>query len=382
MGPRLVKYMGSKHTLLSSGLGSLILEESKHANRLVDLFCGASSISWFAATRANLPVLATDLQQYAVTLAGSVVERTEALDPLKLSEYWLHVATRAREKSRNWRLARDLRSRHSNVAEYVKTSRMLCGDSNNFGVIWRSYGGYYFSPGQAATIDVMLDTIPKEEPMRTVCLAATISCGSLCAASPGHTAQPFQPTPAASKYIDEAWSRDPIEIAQKALENLCPLYAKVRGKAVVGDANEVASTLSSSDLVVVDPPYSGVQYSRFYHVLETISRGEQDTVSGKGRYPPLTERPQSSFSRSGESLKALVNLLERLSKAHSTVIFTFPAGECSNGLSGEIVSEVSSQLFNVKRSAVVSGRFSTLGGNNLNRAARSNSEELVLVMKR
>ena len=39
-----MKFMGSKNTLLASGLGELILKESQNSLRIVDLFCGGSLI--------------------------------------------------------------------------------------------------------------------------------------------------------------------------------------------------------------------------------------------------------------------------------------------------------------------------------------------------
>ena len=99
--------------------------------------------------------------------------------------------------------------------------------------------------------------------------------------------------------------------------------------------------LLSDDLVIVDPPYSSVQYSRFYHVLETIARGTCGPVSGQGRYPAINERPQSSWSNKGTSQFALKMLLEKLSVTGCTVIFTFPSSETSNGLSGNAIIETS-----------------------------------------
>ena len=244
-------------------------------------------------------------------------------------------------------------------------------------LIWRTL----FQPLSAATIDAMLEALPDREPMRTVCLAATIASGSHCAASPGHTAQPFQPTLGASRYLAEAWTKDPLTVALRSLGQICIRRANVAGESTVGDAVSIASTLSSSDLVIADPPYSGVQYSRFYHVLETIASGKAESVKGTGRYPPLTSRPQSSFSKPSESRQALTALLENLSRAEATVIFTFRAGRSSNGLSGSIVTEVADRFFNVEKQRVV-GRFSTLGGNNTNRSARSKSDELLLLMRR
>ena len=372
--------MGSKHALLSNGLGQLIVQESRRVDRIVDLFCGGGSVAWFAAQNTELPVLAIDLQQYAVILAGSVISRTKALDSNTVADEWFSKAIGLRGSSKTWLAAQDLVASYDDVEQFVETSRKLCSSVSDSGPVWSSYGGHYFSPSQAATIDAMIEALPEQEPARTVCLAAAIASGSHCAASPGHTAQPFQPTRGAAPFIAEAWARDPLAMAHRALVQVCSRRANVAGDSAIGEAVSIASTLSSSDLVIVDPPYSGVQYSRFYHVLETIATGMDHPVTGTGRYPPLTARPQSSFSRSGESREALVTLLENLSRVQATVIFTFPAGKCSNGLSGDIVINASNHLFDVEERRVI-GRFSTLGGNNTNRSARSKSEELVLVMR-
>ncbi len=375
-----MKYMGSKNALLANGLGRVIVEEAKQANRIVDLFCGSGAISWFAAERTVLPVLAIDLQEYAVVMARSVIGRTSSLEPDDIEQAWLRSVIRLRESSDAWSEGRELEHRHQSIAEMVRASRTLCGTTRGSGMIWQSYGGHYYSPSQAVTLDLMIKTLPEVEPMRTVCLAATISTGSQCAASPGHTAQPFQPTPGASPFLAEAWARDPMGAARKALKQICSRRAAVVGQANVGDAVEVSSTLRSSDLVIVDPPYSGVQYSRFYHVLETIARRKPQRVVGTGRYPPLELRPQSAFSRPSESRQALDTLLARLSRSGSTVIFTFPVGESSNGLSGDIITRMSDHLFDVEQEKIYS-RLSTLGGNNTNRRARSELHELVLVLR-
>ena len=375
-----MKYMGSKSALLANGLGRLIVEEARRANRVVDLFCGSAAVSWYAAENTGLPVLAIDLQQYAVVLARSVIGRTCCIDSKSVEDEWFGSMHGLRENSETWLSAQEVETGCTTTAQIVRLARELCSGVVGAGPIWGSYGGHYFSPSQAATLDALLQALPEKEPMQTVCLAATIASGSHCAASPGHTAQPFQATPRASRFLAEAWARDPLAAARRALERICAQRASFLGEATVGDAVDVSSSLCPSDLVVVDPPYSGVQYSRFYHVLETIARRSWQHVAGTGRYPPLECRPQSSFSRPSESKDALETLLKNLAESESTVIFTFPVGESSNGLSGEIVTEMARRLFEVEQRTIV-GQFSTLGGNNTNRVARSKSEELVLLMR-
>jgi adenine-specific DNA methylase len=142
----------------------------------------------------------------------------------------------------------------------------------------------------------------------------------------------------------------------------------------------LAKNLKPGDLAIVDPPYSDVQYSRFYHVLETIARGSCGDVQGRGRYPAVELRPQSRFSKRSESEQAMRDLLGSLSEAGASVIVTFPRDECSNGLSGEVIATMAQENFRVC-SKLVTGRFSTLGGDNTTRKARVNSEELILSLR-
>jgi hypothetical protein len=315
-----------------------------------------------------------------VVLAKAVVERDYDIDSSQLQINWLEIVKRERQGAHLWRKAISLERNADSVRDLVFRSRAFCEEMSAGGSICNAYGGHYFSPTQALTLDCMLQLLPSSEPERSVCLAATIVAASKSVAAPGHTAQPFQPTERASKFINGAWRSDPLLLAQKALTDICPRYARITGEALVSDALDVASNLNSDDLVIIDPPYSGVQYSRFYHVLETIARGYCGSVTGIGRYPPIEERPQSDFSKRSRAKAALETLVSLLADAGACAIFTFPAGECSNGLSGEFVIETAKRFFDID-TQMVEGRFSTLGGNNIYRVSRSKSKELLLFMR-
>lgn len=377
-----MKYMGSKRAMLRNGLGDVVTEYTRGARRFVDLFSGAGSVSWFVAEETQLPVLANDLQSFSAVLADAVIARTTEADAVQLKRDWLMPARLEAVGTYAWRKAGEVTSRRFNTRTWVSLSRRLCEDSapEVAGPIWKAYGGHYFSPRQSLLLDTMLRNLPTEEPNRTICLAATITAASKCAASPGHTAQPFQPTSSAGPFLRESWKQDPINRAAEALEVLCPRHANVTGRSTTGDAVELAASLQEDDVVFVDPPYSGVHYSRFYHVLETIARGGCGAVNGAGRYPPAEERPRSAFSCKSESETAGEELLDNLAAAGVKTIVTFPSGECSNGLSGEAICRVAEDRFRILLKRVVEGRFSTLGGNNVCRRARAAAEELILVL--
>ena len=240
--------MGSKKRLLDRGLGRIVLETSQGASRFVDLFCGAGSVSWFAAANCDLPVLSVDLQQYATTLATAVTARDSVADTNQLQKDWLAAAKDAALENPNWAAALALVDRQSTQGG-VADARRLCEESDG-GLVWQAYGGYYFSPKQAIMFDALIDSLPVDEPNRTLCLAATITSAVECVASPGHTAQPFRPTVNGIRFIDRCWSEDPIERSRRALDSLGRQHAKQIGAGLLAtptmSSDHLARKMSSS----------------------------------------------------------------------------------------------------------------------------------------
>lgn len=375
-----MKYMGSKRTLLENGLGDIILCSCEGKDRFIDLFSGTGSVATYIAKNAEIEVIAVDLQAYSATMSDAILSRTARYRTEDILETWLSNVIQKLQTSKLWQQVKKLEAVENKNAQYVFSARELCQQISLIGPVWNAYGGYYYSPLQALTFDYMLKYLPSEENERKVCHAAIISAASQCAAAPGHTAQPFSPSGNGLKYILEAWKKDPIEYFKSGVEKIAKEFALVRGKGIASDAESFVGHISSDDVVFLDPPYSGVQYSRFYHVLETIARNKHYKVSGVGRYPSIEERPQSEFSNVGTSKLALERLLKKLAQTGATLIFTFPEKECSNGLSGKFIIEIAEEWFDIQR-ITSNSRFSTLGGNNVHRDARMHYHELVLIMR-
>lgn len=374
-----MKYMGSKSAMLRNGLGELIIAEAATSDRVVDLFAGSAAVSWYAAQRTSRPVLAGDLQHYSSTLALSVISRTKPIDAEALARDWIAPARAKLEADGRYKDLSGV-SRRSLTAATISRARTASADSDV--PVVAAYGGYYFSPRQAGALQLLLDGLPELRRGRRVAHAALLMTAARCAAAPGHTAQPFGASKTALPYVDTAWRKAPLAIAQTFLTELAPLHAQVKGQATVSDARQVATRLNSRDVAFLDPPYSAVQYSRFYHVLEALSRQAVPEVSGIGRYPALEERPRSRFSLRSESAQALEELIEELASRGTTALLTFPAADCSNGLGGDEVIAATKVCYRDVRIKKVKTRFSTLGGNGTARPARNIGEELILLMKR
>lgn len=374
-----MKYMGSKRSMLSNGLGEVISEEVIGCSRFVDLFSGSAAVAWHVSTRWDVPVVACDLQQYAVCLASSVLGRTKPLRSIKLLESWIERAGDKVQADPYFSLFSMLQSKIATGqfgVDLVREAREI-SNLEDCGPITQAYGGHYFSPLQALWLDSLRMTLPTERSHHSLALASLISAGSRLAAAPGHTAQPFQPTPTGGPFLAKSWQREALPAVKMGICEISRYTAMKRGSALKADAIAFAKKLRDGDLVFVDPPYSAVHYSRFYHVLETIADGGFVDVTGVGRYPTLAKRPQSVFSIKTQSKRGISELFEAISVTGASAIVTFPDGAASNGLSGSEIEELAADKFRIKRK-MVSGKFSTLGGNKSNREARHRSSELIL----
>lgn len=360
--------------MLTNGLGELLRQECRDGRDFFDLFAGSASVSQFVAENTKSRVVAADLQRFSGVLAESVILRTDTLDSSVLWRRWYERASRRRNEIEVPRFK-------GSIARRVARARSWSLDAPL--PITRAYGGHYFSPEQAVWIDCLRVSLPRERASRAAALGALIRAASRCAAAPGHTAQPFQPTDTASRFLEAAWERDVVVETKKFFSSICRAYAHVSGESKCDDAVNVLASAQEGDVAFVDPPYSGVHYSRFYHVLETIAVGECGAVEGVGRYPAQSRRPRSQYSVKSESRQAIAALFDQASTRGVRLVVTFPDHECSNGLSGDILRELASCKFVVREKSVAT-RFSTLGGTSKaaggagSRAARVAAQELIL----
>ena len=378
-----MKYMGSKQYMLKNGLSDLLSQEVPKSKRFIDPFAGSCAVVRHVALNYSVEIITSDLQLYSEVIAKSITGRTEKIDLEKLNRDWILKARKSCKNSRHFIPATILERSPVDTVILVKKARVLCRKKSGIGPIWNAYGGHYFSPSQAIGIDYLMKYLPLEECERSLCLSALIQAASKIASAPGHTAQPLQPKDSGNvnNLIVQAWKRDLFDQVKKELEVINQEHGQKLGSSYTLEANETLKDVREGDLVFLDPPYSGVQYSRFYHVLETIARGECGPVEGVGRYPSLSDRPQSKFSNVGQSEEALNSMMKLLSERGAKVIFTFLEGDCSNGLSGDFVKKVSKKYFNIdEERGHVHGFFSTMGGNNRNRPSKIESVELLLLL--
>lgn len=73
-----------------------------------------------------------------------------------------------------------------------------------------------------------------------------------------------------------------------------------------------------ADIAFIDPPYNSRQYSRFYHVLETIVKWEKPTLHGVAMKPP--EENMSNYCRNSAP-QVFAELIEDLRVKYIVVTY-------------------------------------------------------------
>jgi adenine-specific DNA-methyltransferase len=104
-----------------------------------------------------------------------------------------------------------------------------------------------------------------------------------------------------------------------------------RGNRVFSQpADVLLNDLTQGDVrpsvIYADPPYSRAQYSRYYHVLETLVRYDYPIASGSGRY--RANRFQTPFSHIGAVENAFDSLIAGAASLGCELVLSYP----SNGL--------------------------------------------------
>jgi adenine-specific DNA-methyltransferase len=91
----------------------------------------------------------------------------------------------------------------------------------------------------------------------------------------------------------------------------------------------LAKSKAEVSVIYADPPYTDDQYSRFYHVLETLCLYDYPTVTGAGLYRP--GRFQTPFSIKSRASEALNKLIEASARTGADLVLSYP----SDGLASQ-----------------------------------------------
>lgn len=342
-----ISYMGTKHDLAHQ-VAEVVA--GCRPGRLLDAFAGMGAVAEAHADKRQ--VWTNDVQHFA-HLASScrLADPDGPAAPARIrrvaTPIYRENLNRLREQNqRAWRASRKL----AKVSEFPEFERTFCSileqqirHDGAYGCFTSLYANAYFSLIQAAQIDSIryaLDTLRGRGVLKPAqfdwALLALGHAALRLANTTGHFAQFLRPSAQNYMRVTQQFRRSIFDEWLISLGSLKPTgTAQWRSKNIAtrSDCDSLLRTMrNTTDVGVVycDPPYTDDQYSRFYHVWETLVLYDYPAVTGQGRY--RSGRFTTDFSLRSKVAAAFQSLIDEVASTGADLILSYP----SNGLLHEV----------------------------------------------
>lgn len=347
------RYMGTKRHLAPHVRAALL--DVADGRPVLDLFCGMGSVA--EALASDVPVIVNDFLRFTSVFSRARFLNAKRTDTGTAMRRLIPPYLEHRERLRKGfvrRLADEARhmgagpegladwmrrAPHAGRSAHYRQAAAVADRANGadrYQMITRYYSAGYFSTAQAIDLDAIrwaIDCRPSVG-SRSWLLAAWLQAASAIINAPGHSAQFLKPNDrAAYVRIDRYWRRSAWEAFVTALAAIQPVGTtswRSTNRVRNSEALNLLARLDQTDVgaVYADPPYTRDQYSRFYHLFESMYRYDFPTSKGEGRTPTPASMRSSSFSQANSVRDAFESLFVGVAQLGCPLVLSYP----SNGL--------------------------------------------------
>lgn len=345
-----IDYLGKKSSILdflSSGIDKYLYT----GDTVLDLFAGSGVVSHMLAEKYN--VISNDSEAYSSALCSAqfniphysysnIVELKENLLSIKNHLVFQEKSSEILEKEKKLINEQDIVSlnklykTHETVWNSKSLTPKLLREKNQYNLFFRYYGGSYFGLEQSIEIDSIIKFIKKSDSTHIDFLYSKLflTISDVAFSRDGHMAQPLDLINNSKRaFIDR--SKNVVNIYLEYLvQNIDSSNATVYDSKTYNlpfdELLKIDDLLDTVDLVYADPPYTDMQYSRYYHILNVAVHYEYPELTKykygytKGLY---TEgRFQSSLSQKSKAKDDLYFLMKSCydSKTNLALSYAYP----------------------------------------------------------
>lgn len=285
-----IRYMGNKNKLLDFIIPEII-KYSKQDDIICELMAGTNCVSY--ALKDKRKIYTNDIQYYSYIISNALI---------KNNKYTINS--------------------ESAIAD-LKEKYDLNFKKHFFRFFEKSYSDTYFSANQCIEIDSIRYAINSLEifEVKSLYLVALMNAMCICQATSGHFAQ-YLPSnhPRLEKIKTKSiWQ----EFLKKCDDFNSIIFSKYDNKCFNLEYEKVFDLpeFDNVQLVYIDPPYTGEQYSRFYHILETVCKYDNPNLEFKGLY--RTDRFISPFSLRTKAFDEFDKLFSMLASKNKKIILSY-----------------------------------------------------------
>jgi len=116
-----------------------------------------------------------------------------------------------------------------------------------------------------------------------------------------------------------------------------PVNTNKKFKIFLEDTNKLAKKIKA-DVVYIDPPYNSRQYSRFYHILETLAKWDKPKLYGTALKPEPKEENTSEYCKTNAP-NVFQDLIKNLNCKYIVVSYNNTYNSKSNSSKNKITLE-------------------------------------------
>lgn len=284
-----IRYMGNKNRLLNEIIPE-IEKITAPGDTICDLMAGTNAVG-YALKNRNI-IISNDIQYYSFVVSHFLLDNV------------------------NYPLSDEV---HDQIDRHFEKNIK----DSEFSFFVDNYSETYFSTMQCAEIDSLRYAISKvEEKHRYAYLVALMNAMCKAQSSPGHFAQ----------YLDKSNKRV-ASLRKQSINEL--FYDKVADFSSVNKSDyeniclnmdykrllDEEGIMKKVDCFYLDSPYTSDQYSRFYHILETVCKYDFPKLSFKARY--REDRQRSNFCYKGSVTSEFKNIIEFAFKNNSNLVISY-----------------------------------------------------------
>lgn len=404
-----IRYMGAKHSLAPT-VAEIIKELP--SGPCLDLFAGMCSVAGALAATGR-ETWCNDIQKYATIVSQTLVASTETPITSDQASLKLQRAFERNISSLSKRFADQLeKERLSLLKESYTIYKGLVDHWRHAGndteiaseilslqarptrpyrLATLTYSHGYFGLRQAIELDSLRYAIDYNYKNNKLtigqalwCLTSLLETASKICTATGHFAQYLEAKNASTwRYVRVQRKRGVWETFNTSLRSIFPYGTpswRSKNKIFCQDAMNLPHELNNNNgprIIYADPPYSEAQYSRYYHVLESLALYDYPSVKSKGRY--RDDRFTTPFSLRSTVRGAFINLVRNSARLEADLVISYP----SNGLLFQAGGNLSSILYDhYARVNIIkiNHKHSTLGGRH--GPMTSDVEELIFVARK
>ncbi len=348
----LLNYPGSKKRLLDFIFNNSkqYIKEDKY---ILDIFSGTGCVAQMFKSK-GYKVFANDVEIYASNISSALLKNNHKINFDSLEKNYeynknqllnIYEAQIEKEDELIKSFSKDLVSFNESLLKVWESNFKIVINDNiissidelnkhkydiPFMLFTLYYSGVYFGLEQSIEIDSIRYAIEKEEEKDVLLTSLYYAIKEASFSKDGHMAQPLNQNKNFKKLVDVR-SKNIYEIFKMKLQE----FSKINDNTFEGKSFNLPfdklinleEIKNNVGFIYADPPYTDMQYSRYFHLLTTISNYEYPYMTYKqgkittGLY--AENRFQSNISSKSKSLSELKKLMNFSSENKINLCFSY-----------------------------------------------------------